>query len=250
MELMIEKLLAFGLVLTRVSAFLLILPIFGWKTIPVRIKAATVFLLSLFFSFINPFELDAGNISELEAMLLIFNEATYGLALGLAIAIVFSAVKLSGAIIERQMGIGMIQAMNPLTGEESRPLSSLWEILFIVLFIASKGHQLFLLVIHRSYETFPVGSIPTISVLTGGIIEAGSTMFIAGLRLGAPILAAFILLTIILAVLARVIPEMNILFISLPVRVGLGLLMAVIFLPFLNTFVGEFADWMGKLLPL
>jgi len=250
MELMIEKLLAFGLVLTRVSAFLLIIPIFGWKTIPVRIKVSLVFLLSIFFTLITPFQLDATEITELEAFLLIVNEATYGLALGLAITLVFSAVKFSGAIIERQMGLAMVQAMNPLTGEQSKPLSSLWEILFIVLFLAAKGHHLFLMIICRSYETFPAGSIPTISVLTSGVIEAGATMFIAGLRLSAPILVAFILLTIMLAVLARVVPQMNILFISLPIRVGLGLLMAVIFMPFLNTYVGEFADWMGKLLPL
>jgi flagellar biosynthetic protein FliR len=250
MELMIEKLLAFGLVLTRVSAFLLVLPIFGWKTIPVRVKVALTFLLSVFFTLITPFQLNASEISELEAILLIANEATYGLALGLAIAMVFSAVKFSGAIIERQMGIGMVQAMNPMTGEQSRPLGSLWELLFIILFISAKGHHLFLLIICRSYETFPIGSIPSISVLTNGIVEAGATMFIAGLRLGAPILAAFVLLTIMLAVLARVVPQMNILFISLPIRVGLGLLMAVIFMPFLNTFVGEFAEWMGKLLPL
>ncbi|MHC4757128.1 MAG: flagellar biosynthetic protein FliR [Planctomycetota bacterium] len=247
---MIEKLLAFGLVLTRVSAFLLVLPIFGWKTIPVRVKVALTFLLSVFFTLITPFQLNASEISELEAILLIANEATYGLALGLAIAMVFSAVKFSGAIIERQMGIGMVQAMNPMTGEQSRPLGSLWELLFIILFISAKGHHLFLLIICRSYETFPIGSIPSISVLTNGIVEAGATMFIAGLRLGAPILAAFVLLTIMLAVLARVVPQMNILFISLPIRVGLGLLMAVIFMPFLNTFVGEFAEWMGKLLPL
>ena len=250
MELMIEKLLAFGLVLTRVSAFLLILPIFGWKTIPVRVKVALTFLLSIFFTLITPLHLDASKISELEAFLLIVNEATYGLALGLSITMVFSAVKFSGAIIERQMGLAMVQAMNPMTGEQSKPLSSLWEILFIVLFLAAKGHHLFLLIICRSYETFPAGTTPTISILTSGIIEAGATMFIAGLRLGAPILAAFILLTIMLAVLARVVPEMNILFISLPLRVGLGLLMAVIFMPFLNSFVGEFAEWMGKLLPL
>jgi flagellar biosynthetic protein FliR len=250
MELIIEKLLAFGLVLTRVSAFLLVRPIFGWKTIPVRVKVALTFLLSVFFTLITPFQLNASEISELEAILLIANEATYGLALGLAIAMVFSAVKFSGAIIERQMGIGMVQAMNPMTGEQSRPLGSLWELLFIILFISAKGHHLFLLIICRSYETFPIGSIPSISVLTNGIVEAGATMFIAGLRLGAPILAAFVLLTIMLAVLARVVPQMNILFISLPIRVGLGLLMAVIFMPFLNTFVGEFAEWMGKLLPL
>ncbi len=87
-------------------------------------------------------------------------------------------------------------------------------------------------------------------VLAEGVIKAGSTMFLLGLRLAGPMLAAFLLLMVVLAVLARMVPEMNILFISLPLRVGLGLLMAAIFLPFLNGFVAEFADWMGKLLPL
>jgi len=87
-------------------------------------------------------------------------------------------------------------------------------------------------------------------VLAGGIVEAGSIMFVLSLRLVAPMLAAFLLLMVVLAVLARMVPEMNILFISLPLRVGLGLLMAAIFLPLINAFVAEFADWMGKLLPL
>jgi flagellar biosynthetic protein FliR len=87
-------------------------------------------------------------------------------------------------------------------------------------------------------------------VLVCGIIKASSTMFVASLRLAAPLLAAFLVLMVVLAVLARMVPEMNILFISLPVRVGLGLLMAAIFVPFIEGFVAEFADWMGKLLPL
>ena len=63
-------------------------------------------------------------------------------------------------------------------------------------------------------------------------------------------LAAFLLLLVVLAVFARIMPDMNILFISMPLRVGLGLLMAGIFLPFINGFISEFTEWMGKLLPL
>ena len=106
------------------------------------------------------------------------------------------------------------------------------------------------MIISRSYEAFPAGSVPTIPVLAEGIVSAGSTMLMAGLKLAAPILAAFLVLMVILAVLARMVPEMNILFISLPMRVGLGLLMVVVFLPFISTFVTEFADWMGKLVPV
>jgi len=179
------------------------------------------------------------------------NEALYGLALGLIVALVFSAVRFGGRIIERQMGLNMAEILDPLTGDRSQPLGMFMEMMFILLLLSANGHHLLLLVISRSYETFPAGSIPTVPVLAGGVVEAGSTLMIAGLRLAAPILAAFLLLMVTLAVLARVAQEMNIIFISLPLRVGLGLLLAgLLFVPFLQGFVGEFADWMGKLLPL
>jgi len=250
MALMIEKLLGFVMVLTRISAFFLVIPVFGWKSIPVRIKVAMTVLLAIFFSMITPVPVVAGRISTAEAVLLMANEATYGLALGLIVTFVFAAVKFSGRIIERQMGLAMAQILDPLTGERAQPLSSLLEMIFIMLFLSANGHHLFLLIISRSYDSFPAGSIPTMPVLTEGIIQAGSTMMIHGLKLAAPILAAFLLLMVVLAVLARMVPEMNILFISLPLRVGLGLLMVAIFMPFISSFVGEFAELMGKLLPL
>jgi flagellar biosynthetic protein FliR len=250
MALMIEKLLGFVMVLTRISAFFIVLPVFGWKSIPVRIKVAMTVLLAIFFSMITPISVNAGQISSTEAVLLLANEATYGLALGLIATFVFAAVKLSGRIVERQMGLAMAQILDPLTGERTQPLSSLLEMIFIMLFLSANGHHLFLLIISRSYESFPAGSIPTIPVLAGGIINASSTMLLYGLKLAAPILAAFLLLMVVLAVLARMIPEMNVLFISLPLSVGMGLLMVAIFMPFISSFVGEFAKLMGKLLPL
>lgn len=247
---MVERLLGFAMVLTRISAFFMLLPVFGWKAIPVRIKAAMAVLLTIFFSIVTPMPTSSKHISTLEAILLIANEATYGLALGLIVVVMFSVVKFSGRVIERQMGLVMAQVVDPLTGERTQPLGSLLEMIFIILFLSANGHHLFLLIISRSYDAFPPGSIPTMSILAGGVANAGSAMFLAGLRLAAPMLAAFLVLIVVLAVLARVVPEMNILFISLPLRVGMGLLMAAIFLPFIKGFVAEFAEWMGKLLPL
>jgi len=250
MELMIEKLLGFTMVLTRISAFFLVLPVFGWKSIPIRIKVAVTVLMAFFFSLITPFAINCEQVSIVKAILLLSNEALYGLAMGLIVVLVFSAVKFGGRIAERQMGMAMAQILDPMTGEMGQPLAMLMEMIFILLFLSTNGHHLFLLTIWKSYEAFPAGSIPTMPILTGGIIKAGSVLLMAGLRLAAPMLAAFLLLMVMLAVLARIAPESNILFISLPLRVGLGLLLAGMFIPFINGFVAEFADWMGKLLPL
>ena len=250
MALIIEKLFGFVMVLTRISAFFLILPVFGWKSIPARIKVAVTILITIFFSMIIPVPFDSRQVSVVESVLLLANEATYGLALGLIAAFVFASVKFCGRIIERQMGLAMAQILDPLSGEDTQALGALLEMIFILLFLSANGHHLFLVMISRSYEAFPAGSIPTISALTGCIIKAGSTLLMAGFKLSAPILATFLVLMVVLAVFARMVPEMNILFISLPLRVGLGLLMVAMFLPFINTFVAEFADWMGKLLPI
>ena len=249
MELMIEKLLGFVLILTRISAFFLVIPVFSWKTIPVRIKVALVLLMTIFF--FNDISFwclsQRGFNIRVHA---VDSESFYGFALGLIVVLIFSAVKLSGRIIERKMGLALAQTLDPLTDERGQPMGMLLEIIFILLFLSANGHHLFLLIISRSYETFPAGSIPTIPVLVSGVIKAGSTMFVAGLRLAAPMMAAFLLLLMILAVFARIMPDMNILFISMPLRVGLGLLMTGMFLPFINGFTSEFAEWMGKLLPL
>lgn len=251
MEMMTGKLLGFAMVLMRVSAFFLILPVFGWKTIPMRIKAALSLLISLFFFLTAPFAFGSGRaISIVEIVLLLSNEAIYGLAMGIIAISIFSVVKFCGRIVERQMGMAMAQILDPLTGDMGQPIGMLFEMVFIIMFLNANGHHLFLLTIHRSYEAFPAGSIPSLPLLVGGVVKAGSTLFTAGLRLSAPILAAFLLLMVVLAVVARVAPETNIMFISLPIRVGLGLMMATLFMPFINGFVGEFADWMGKLLPL
>jgi len=247
---MLEILLGFALVLTRISAFFLILPIFGWMAIPVRVKIAATVLLSVFFGTMAPSAVSAAEVSTGQAVLLLASEATYGLALGLIVTLLFSVVKLSGKIVERQMGLTMANILDPMTGENARPLGSLLEMLFILLFLGANGHHLFLLIIAKSYVAFPAGTVPTIDVLATGVVTASSVMLVAGLRLAAPMLAAFLVLMVALALLARLVPEMNILFVSMPVRLGLGLLMAGTFLPFVNGYVTELANWMAKLLPL
>lgn len=247
---MTESLVGFGLILTRLSAFLLVLPIFGWRIVPVRIKMALVLLLTIFFGRLFPFTMDPHPLSTVRLILMMINEATYGLALGIIIAILFGIVKTSGRIIERQMGMAMAEVIDPLSGDRTQPLGGLLEMIFVLFFLNANAHHALIQVIYESYQSFPVGTTPTIDVLTRGVLEAGRALLTAGLRLAAPILAAFIILLVVLAIMARVVPEMNILFLSMPVRVGLGLAMTMMILPYLQGVVDEFGDLMNKLLPI
>jgi flagellar biosynthetic protein FliR len=249
-DVLTDKLLSFAMVLTRISAFFLVVPVFGWETIPMTIKVAATVLLSVFFSFANPAAVAMDHTSTMQAILLLGGEATYGLALGAIANILFSTVKLSGRIAEDQMGMTMAEILDPLTQEQGQPLASLLEMIFVIAFLAANGHHLLLRVIQRSYEIFPAGKIPTMAALAGNMIEATSMMLIAGLRLAAPILAAMMLLLVVLSILARIVPEMDIFFISFPVRIVIGLIVLIAMVPFIDGFVSETAQLMAKLLPL
>ena len=250
MDMSVLKLLGFAIVLTRVSVFLTVAPVFNGKAIPPRIRFSIILLVSFFLSLSMPTVVVLNELSVLKTVLLITNEVIYGFGLGLIVMLLFSAVKVGGRIIERQMGFAMADTLDPLSGETAEALSILIEMIFILLFLAANGHHLLLLVISKSYEAFPAGQVPELAQLLEGVVKTGTTMLIAGLRLAGPMLAAFLLLLAVLAVFARIMPEMNILFISMPLRVGLGLLMVGMFFPFINEYIGEFSDLMGKLLPL
>jgi len=250
MELLAGKMLGFVLVLTRVGAFFASSPVFSWQAIPVKVKLSLAILSAVFFSSLVscPFSIEETGATAVGLMMA--NEAVYGLCLGFVATFLFSTVKLSARIIERQMGLSMAQTLDPLSGDSGQPMGMLIEMVFILLFLSANGHHILLLTISKSYEAFPIGTLPGIEKLSEGVIVAGATMLLLGLKMSAPILAAFLLLMVILAILARVAPETNILFLSLPIRVGLGLLMVGIFLPFVNGFIKEFAHWMDKLIPV
>jgi flagellar biosynthetic protein FliR len=247
---MFSSLLGLALILTRISGFFLVLPVFGWSAIPIRIKVSVAILLSLFFCACKPLGVTAAEVSLPMAMILVAGEALYGLALGLIVALLFSVVQVSMQIAEQQMGLTMSEIVDPLNGEQSGALSSLMEMVFILLFLSANGHHLFLRVLSKSYDAFPPGTIPTLGLIVDGVVGTSSIMFAASLRLAAPLLGAFLILMVALALLSRLVPEMDIFMTSMPARVGLGLFLVAAFMPFIAGYITEMADWMAKLLPI
>jgi flagellar biosynthetic protein FliR len=249
-EFMLARMMGFFLVLVRTSAFFLVGPIWGARIIPTQFRVAIVLILSGFFAWMSPGRFDHLTVSMVEVVVLLTLEAVYGLAFGLIAILMFSVVKIAARIVEHQMGFVMAQTFDPLSGGDAQPLSLLMEMLFILMFFSANGHHMFVLIMGKSFEVFPVGTPPDIGLLLESVVGAGSSMFMASLRLSAPLLCTFFLLLSTLAIFARIMPDMDILFLSMPLRAGLGLLFCSMAMPFLLEFVTEFSDWMGKLLPM
>ena len=239
-------LLPFALLTARIGGFVLVSPIFGWQAVPTVVRSGLVLMLTVFFAATMPPAINSVTVHWLHAIVLIAQEAIIGLALGLMARLVYSAVQQGGMIAAQQMGFSDAGVFDPVSGSQSRPIATFFEMIFALLFLAAGGHHLLLKIVASSFKSFPVASTPDISLLPEGIVVAGSTMLLFALKLAAPILAAFLVLAVLLCILARVLPEMNILMASFPLRVGVGIFMAGAIMPSLNEFTGELAKWMQK----
>ncbi|MHC5083477.1 MAG: flagellar biosynthetic protein FliR [Planctomycetota bacterium] len=249
MEVLAGKMLGFMLILTRIGAFYATSPLFSWQAIPVRSKVTIGLLSAVFFAGITPCQFTTENTQLLQIILLMANEFLYGLAMGIVAYCIFAVVRVAGRIIERQMGLTMANVMDPLTGQQGQPLGMLLEIFFIFLVFSTDTHHLLLQILGRSFYTYSPGFSPDAAVLLESVLRAGSALFMLALQMAAPMLAAFLLLMVVLAFMARMAPEANILFLSMPLRCGIGLLMMGVFIPFLANFIKVFTTWVDRLLP-
>ena len=239
--------LPFALVMSRVAAFFAVLPLFSWQALPVRVRAAMAMLMTVFFAVaIERPDLGAAPVAPILAIVMMINEALVGLALALAANLVYRSVQVGARFAGRQMGFAIANVMDPTTGEQALPIGMIFETCFMLLFLTARGHHLLVLAMNSSFRAFPVASLPNIGMLTNALIRAGTAMMVFSMKLVGPVIAAFVVLSVLLGVIARVLPEMNILVMSFPLRIGLGLLMAAAMMPMLNDLTMELADWMNR----
>jgi flagellar biosynthesis protein FliR len=240
----IAALLPFLLVLVRVSAMFVVFPVFSWAAIPVRVRAAVALSITIFFAVILPVPQAArGHVHWVEAVLLMARELITGAGIGLTVGIFYQAVQQGGLLASRQMGFAMAQIVDPMTGQQGRVIDMIFQICFLLLFLITDGHHLLIRLMYLSYKTFPVGELPQLGLLVEGLVQASSAMLVYALRLASPVLAGFFVLSVVLGVLARIAPEMNILMIGFPLRVTLGLMLAAATAGVLDEFVAELTEW-------
>lgn len=240
--------LPFFLLLARIGAFFAVLPMFSWRSLPMRVRASMAIVVTVFFAAVRAPVVNTAGLELVDAVVLMVQETVYGLALGLAVAFVFGSIQQGGRIIGMQMGLGDAGILDPVNNEPAQPIGTFFEITFVMFFLAVGGHHLFLRLIDKSYQVFPVSGAfdrEMTARLAEALVQAGSTMLLMALRLAAPVLAVFLALTMVLGVLARVLPEMNILLTSLPLRVGVGFFMAAMVLPTIDQFAGEVGEWIN-----
>jgi flagellar biosynthetic protein FliR len=150
-------------------------------------------------------------------------EAVIGMALGLLLQFVFEAAQFAGQILGIQTGFSLVTLLDPQTQADSPSLAVFMQLMALLLFLEMNVHHLVIRGVVASFTYFPPGALGNLRLLTAGIFQAAGGLWLAGLQIAAPVLAATLLVDITLGFIGKAAPQLPATLAGLPVKSGLGL---------------------------
>jgi flagellar biosynthetic protein FliR len=221
------------LIFCRITAFFVVVPIYSSRNVPTTFKIAlSVFISFIIFAFMgtnNPVPIDS------QYVLLILREILVGVLLGFLVYLFFTAAQTAGSFMDIQIGFGIANVIDPLTGVSAPMLGNLKDIIAMLLFLAIDGHHFLIRAIIDSYQWIPINNELFTRIYHGDISEfllkSLSTMFYLAMQIAAPVIAALFLTDLGLGLLARVAPQFNIFVVGAPLKMILGFVVIIIVFP-------------------
>ena len=240
----------FMLVFARVGTMVMILPGLGEMSVSrrVRLSIALVLAAVLLPLHRNAYQVDLRSFGPLIAML--GQEIFIGAVLGLTARLMISALHVAGFVIAQQLGLGFVTAVDPTQGQQGLLVGNFLTVLGITLVFAADLHHLVIAALNDSYALFRPGELPLLGDVAALTTQTVATAFRIGIQLAAPFLVFGILFNLGLGVLSRLMPQMQVFFVGLPLSILLGLLMLFVILgAMMSTFLGSFETVLRALAP-
>jgi flagellar biosynthetic protein FliR len=192
-------------------------PIFGTQSMPRQVRALLAITISLLVTpvFLNTSLSPIESIAEYGKLLA--SEALIGLLLGLGINILFSGVQVAGQIVSQMSGMSLADVFSPGFEEEVSVFSQLFYFLTLSVFVAVGGHRIVTQSLLDTFTALPPGHAALGTGVIDVLTKIASQSFALGIRAAAPLLTALLLSNIVLGLISRTLPQINV------IAVGFGL---------------------------
>ncbi|CAG37402.1 flagellar biosynthetic protein FliR [Desulfotalea psychrophila] len=218
----IEQFQLFLVVLSRVAGFVGAIPVISSVQSPKQIKIALACSVALvLFPIMSP----VIHIKELTMpsfALLIVAEVLVGTTIGFAAKLIFTSIEFGATVIGYQMGFAAANVFDPQTKGQVALISQFQNSFAILIFLAIDGHHIFIHTASISYQFLPPGQFNYSGGAVPYLIELTAHMFQMGIQFSAPVLAVLLLSGLILGILSRVFPQLNVFMLSFPINIGLA----------------------------
>jgi flagellar biosynthetic protein FliR len=213
----------------RIAGLLAILPAFGGGEVPARVRVGLAVLITILIVPSLP-AMPAVDPLSLDSIFITLQQLIIGVAMGLLVLLVFNAVTLAGEAIAITMGLGFALMNDPQNGVQVPTVSQFYLIMATLLFLAFDGHHEVLLLLASSFELLPVGqSLGSDAIWQ--LVRWGAVIFSGALAIALPALAAMLTVNMIMGVITRAAPQLNLFSVGFPITMTVGFAAIMFTLP-------------------
>lgn len=222
---------AFLLLLLRTSAMLVSAPLLNHKGIPAYTRVGFAVFMALV---LVPLQADTMPPAPASFGTLIdhaLRETLFGLALGLVMNMVFIGIQMASRVIGLQMGFGLGAVFDPITGTEFGAFDQFYSILATLVFFSINGHHIVVQALAETTLAIPLGTFDPFALDPGGITALVAGLTVTAVRLAMPVMAALTLTDVGMGIVSRTVPQMQVLIVGAPIKIGVGVLVLGASLP-------------------
>jgi flagellar biosynthesis protein FliR len=230
------QLWALMFVMVRVGATFIAAPVFGAVQVPLPVRIALSGAIGIMV--LATHDLAAPDrVFSLPTFLAVGSEALVGLATGFVLQVAFAAPLIAGELIGGSMGLGFASAIDPQFGRSSPALGQFLSLMMTLLFLSLDGHLVLVELVMRSYDAFPPGQAWMGAEKLRGVAMFGGYAFTAGLLLALPVGFLLLALNLVMGLVSRSAPSLNLFAVGLPVSLAVGVIALAAAFPIMGDYL-------------
>lgn len=223
----------------RPGAAFLAAPIFGARAVPVQLRLILSLAIGMAAMNAVVFTPPPGGVASFAGVMLVMGEVLIGLALGFSLQIGYSAAFVAGEAISNTMGIGFASMVDPASGASSQVIGTFLSIVATFLLLGMDGHLMLASFVVKSYQAMPPGGPLMPNDMVYDLVMFGGTLLGAGLTIALPVGFALVLIQLIMGMLARSAPSLNLFAVGMPVALFAGLVLLAIAAPVMSAGIAD-----------
>lgn len=216
-------LLAYLLAAVRIIAWLIVVPPFSTRSVPIMAKV--VLSLGLAFAVAPALAADRLPVTTPQLMLVVLTQVVIGLGMGFVTMLLFAAVAAAGALVDSFGGFALVSAFDPLSMNTNTIFGKWHQWLFSALLLVSGGHLLVIGGLLKTFTFLPLSGFPDLASWEEVVITAAGLFFTVAVQIALPLIAVLFVADLALALLTKVAPQLNAINVMFPVKIGLTLLL-------------------------
>ena len=227
MSITLQQLEFFLMIVVRMAGFIYTAPFFGLRNVPLRVKTGLTMAIAVVMFYVLPYEpLEYAGV--IGFALLVVEETLAGLILGFVANICYQILAFSGQILDMEIGFSMVNEMDPVTSAQVTVSGNMYSYAVMLMLMITYMHHYLLDALIDTYTLVPIGKVAINPMIYSVVVKLIGEYFVLGFRIVLPVFAAMLIVNSVLAILARVAPQLSMFVIGIQLKVFVGLAVMVV----------------------